>query len=127
MGNGAWSNSGTDIMLYNLNSRGSTDLSQLFFSAESSGNWPIAYTYSNFSPIALDNNGRIVLSAISFNANIGESETNLLLTPDDRSSLPLEVPAPEPGTLAVMVLAIAGFAARRVRDRRSHPLRTPQE
>jgi hypothetical protein len=104
-----------DAMLYSANTHTLTDLSRLFSTAESSL-WP--FTYNDFRPIALDDDGRILLSAGRFPPTNGATETNLLLTPDGLSPLPLEVPAPEPGTLAVMLLAITGFAAHRLRERR---------
>jgi hypothetical protein len=105
----------TDAVLYNVNSHTLTDLTQLFASS-STATW--LTRYNGLQPIALDNDGRILVSASAFNPNIGGWQTNLLLTPNGLSASPLEVPAPEPGTLAVMLLAIAGFAAHRVRERR---------
>jgi hypothetical protein len=78
--------------------------------------------FTNTLPTALDDDGRILLSGTEFNINLGPVQTNLLLTPDGLSAAPLEVPAPEPGTLAVGLLAIAGFAAHRLRERRSRAL-----
>jgi hypothetical protein len=66
-------------------------------------------------PIALDDDGRILLSADPFPGN---QPTNLLLTPDGLSAAPLEVPAPEPGTLGIGLFAIAGFVAHRLREHR---------
>jgi hypothetical protein len=79
----------------------------------------ITLGYSNVNPIALDDDGRILLSAISFSPSMNHLTTDsLLLTPDGLSSDPLEIPAPEPGTLAVALLAIAGFVAHRFREHR---------
>ena len=68
-------------------------------------------------PVALDDGGRVLLTATEFNASSGPEQTNVLLTPDGLSAAPLQVAAPEPGTLAVGLLAIAGFAARCRRER----------
>ena len=68
--------------------------------------------------LAIDNNGQVVVSSYVWSSS-GDQLMSYLLTPDGVSSAPLEVPAPEPGTLAVMLLAIAGFAAHRLRERQS--------
>jgi hypothetical protein len=103
------SDNNTETALYNLNSHSLIDLSAQL----------ITLGYSNVNPVALDDDGRILLSAISFSPSINSLTTdNLLLTPDGLSSGPLEIPAPEPGTLAVALLAIAGFIAHRLREHR---------
>jgi hypothetical protein len=98
-----------DAMLYNVNSHSLTDLSAQL----------LAVGYNSAQPIALDDDGRILLSATSFSTSLNTLTTdNLLLTPDGLSSSPLEVPAPEPGTFAIGLLAIAGCAAHCLRERR---------
>ena len=68
--------------------------------------------YDNVAPYAIDDQGRLLVQGTSWPS--GARDT-LLLTP---VGLPVsEVPAPEPGSLAVMALAAAAFAAHRVRDR----------
>ncbi len=44
-------------------------------------------------------------------------QTELLLTPDGLSPDPIQVPVPEPGALAVMLVAIAGFVTHRICER----------
>jgi hypothetical protein len=108
MGTGGQDNS-TDAMLYNVNSHAVTDLSTQL----------LAVGYNNLQPLALDDDGRILLSATSFSQSLHSLTTdNLLLIPDDLSSAPLEFPAPEPGTLAIALLAISGFAVHRIRNNR---------
>lgn len=113
MGNGLYNDTGTDVVLYSLKTHTLTDLTQLLNT--------LGRTYSNFLPIALDDDGRILLSAEYFNPGVGYSPTRLLLTPDGVSSEPLPVPAPEPGTWAVAFVAIAAIATHRRRDRRRRP------
>ena len=98
-----------EALLYNVSSHTLTDL----FSLLSASNLP----YYNLVPIAIDDDGRILLSASELNQTAGWTQTNLLLTPDGLSAAPLEVPAPEPASLAVMLLAMAGFAWHRRRER----------
>jgi hypothetical protein len=93
----------SDAVLYNMNSHTLTDLTTLLGSAG----------FADTLPIALDDDGRILLSGTEFNINLGPVQTNLLLTPAGLSAAPLEVPAPEPGALAIGLLAIAGFACHR--------------
>jgi len=109
MGNG--SSYSTDAALYNINSHTLINLSSYLAATGK---------YFNVQPIAIDDQGRIVVQANS-TANNSDPEHTLLLTPDGVSSEPLEMPVPEPGTLAVTLLAIAGFAAHRLRERRRHP------
>ena len=101
-------NSNINLFLYNINTQSLINLSNLLLSAG----------YFGFQAIAIDDQGRIVLGAQTLNET-GYSFTNLLLTPDGMSAAPLEATVPEPSTLAVMILAIAGFATRRLRERRA--------
>ena len=73
----------------------------------------------NVTPIAIDNQGRILLeAALPPTAGSGPEHT-LLLTPQGLSSPPVETPAPEPGGLALAVVTVAALALRRaVRNRR---------
>jgi hypothetical protein len=90
--------------VYNMNTGKLTDL-QFFFPKVS---------YLDPNALAIDDDGRILLSATSsFNITASGDLTYLLLTPDGLSAAPLEVAAPEASTLAVMVVAIAAFAAHR--------------
>jgi hypothetical protein len=70
--------------------------------------------YHDIHPLALDDQGRILLWA----AKGWSAEDTLLLTPDGVSSDPIPLATPEPGSLAVMALAMAAFVARRVRKTR---------
>jgi hypothetical protein len=97
----------SDTVLYNVSTHTLIDLSVLMAATNN---------FNIYAPIALDDDGRILVSAIAQRSS-GYPLENLLLTPDGVPATPLEVPAPEPGTLAVMLLAIAGFAAHRVRER----------
>lgn len=97
-------------LLYNINTHTLTDLATLLSSA--------GLQYFDLVPLAIDDDGRILLSGQLFNPNLGSTPDNLLLSPTGVSSAPLEVPAPEPGTLAIALAAIAGFAAYRLRVRR---------
>jgi hypothetical protein len=105
-----------EALVYNVNSHTLTDL----FSLLSASNLP----YYNLVPIAIDDDGRILLGASELNQTAGWTQTNLLLTPDGLSAAPLEVPAPEPASLTVLLLAMAGFAWHRRRERHTE---TPQE
>jgi hypothetical protein len=70
--------------------------------------------YLNSVPYAIDDQGRILLQASEWPT--GAMDT-LLLTPTSVS----EAPVPEPGSIAVMVLAMAAFAAHRAAERRRRP------
>ena len=100
-------NDNINLLLYNINTHTLTNISSLLLNVH----------YLQFEPTAIDDLGRIVLTA-QLNDGTGRlSATNLLLTPDGVSSSPLKAPVPEPGALAVMLLAAAGFAVRRFRER----------
>ena len=101
----------TDPVVYNVGSNTLTDLAKLFSANPQN-------TFGNFQALSLDADGRILLSAADFNPQTGFATVDLLLTPTGLSSDPLEVPAPEPGTLAIAVLAIAGVAAHQLSERR---------
>jgi hypothetical protein len=91
--------------LYELNSRTLLNLGDL--NVLQSGGW------NNLRPIAIDDQGRILLQA-SLNPVMGDRHQHtLLLTPEGVSSDPLAVPAPEPGPLALAVLTITAQALRR--------------
>jgi hypothetical protein len=100
-------NGSTNLFLYNANTQNLTNISSLLLSAG----------YLQFQPIAIDDLGRIVLSAQMDNPSAGYPETNLLLTPDGLSAAPLEAPVPEPGALMVLLTAGLGFAIKLVRER----------
>jgi hypothetical protein len=101
----------TDPVVYNVGSNALTDLATLFSANPQN-------TFGNLQAISLDAEGRILLSAAESNPQTGFAAVDLLLTPTGLSPDPLEVPAPEPGTLAIAVLAIAGVAAHQLRERR---------
>ncbi len=100
----------TDPVIYNVGSNTLTDLAKLFSANPQN-------TFGNFQALSLDADGRILLSAADVNPQTGYAAVDLLLTPTGLSSDPLEVPAPEPGTLAIAVLAIAGVAAHQLPER----------
>ncbi len=80
---------------------------------------------TNYAYGAIDDQGRILLTANHYSnindPNSYDGESVLLLTPAGVSLDPLVMNAPEPGSLAVMALAAAGFAAIRIRGRRRRP------
>ena len=96
-------------ILYNINTHTSTDLWALLSSANAG--------FINVVPLAIGDQGQIVLEAQP-EANESDPRHTLLLTPNGVSPLPLEVPAPESSTLALMLLTLAGFAGRRLRASR---------
>jgi len=96
-------------LLFNINTHTLTDLFGLLNSAK--------VPFNNFVPLEIDDDGRILLGAQPTASNFDPIHT-LLLTPEGVSSEPLESAVPEPDTLAVVVMAIAGFAAHRLRERR---------
>jgi hypothetical protein len=98
--------SSTDYaVLYDINSHTLTNLSTLTALA----------SYLNVLPVAIDDLGRILVEAEPV---VGGPVQALLLTPAGVSSDPLAVPAPEPGSLAVMAMAMAAFALKAIRRRR---------
>ncbi len=98
----------TILFVYNANTQNPTDIYSLLPPAR----------YFQLQPIAIDDLGRIVLSAELNDPAAGYPETNLLLTPEGVSSAPVEAPVPGPGAMAVMLLAAMSFAIGRVRERR---------
>ena len=71
--------------------------------------------YHDLHPLAIDDQGRILLwAAEGFNS----AEYTLLLTPAGVTSDPIPLATPEPGSLAVMAVAMAGLAVHRIRERR---------
>jgi hypothetical protein len=95
----------TNAVMYDINSHTLTNLSTL----------PALAGYLNLLPVAIDDSGRILVQASPV---AGGPEQSLLLTPAGVSSDPLAVPAPEPGSFAVMALAMAAFAVKGIRERR---------
>ena len=91
-------------VMYDINTHTLTNLSTL----------PALAGYLNALPVAIDDNGRILVEASPV---AGGPEQALLLTPAGVSSDPLAVPAPEPGSFAVMALAIAAFALKGICER----------
>ena len=106
-----WHDITTDPVLYKLGSNTVTDLATLFSANPQN-------PFANFQAISLDADGRILLTASDFNPQTGYTNVDLLLTPTGLSPDPFEVPAPEPGTLAIAAMAIAGVAAHELRERR---------
>jgi hypothetical protein len=98
-------------VVYDINTKTLTSLSTL----------PnvLAAGFLSVTPFAIDNAGRILATAVQ----AGGGEDMILLTPAGVNSYPLPVPAPEPSTLAVMLLGSGVFAARRYLSRpaRIHP------
>lgn len=80
---------------------------------------------TNYAYGAIDDQGRILITANHYSnindPNSYDGEGVLLLTPAGVSSDPIVMNAPEPGSLAVMVLAAAGLAAVRIGGRRRRP------
>jgi hypothetical protein len=99
--------------LYNANTNSLLNLSTLAV-LQSSG-------WINVMPIAIDDQGRILLEAAPPPTSGSGPEHTLLLTPQGVSSDPLEVPAPEPGGLAIAVVAAAALALRRAARSRRQP------
>lgn len=99
-----------DLVVYNINTHTSTDLATL--PAITAGG------YWNLILGSIDDQGRIVLTA---NSDPGGQFTTdrLLLTPTGLSPNPIVTAAPEPGSWAVMALAMAALAGRRLWARRS--------
>ncbi len=77
--------------------------------------------WNNIMPVAIDDQGRILLEAAPPPTSGSGPEHTLLLTPQGVSSDPLEVPAPEPGGLAIAVAAAAALALRRATRSRLQP------
>jgi hypothetical protein len=96
-----------DTLVYNLGTHALNDLDQL--PQFSSG------TYSNLRPLAIDNEGQVLVIADSSPSTGGITET-LLLTP---SGDPV-VTAPEPGACATWTLVVGAlwFAGKRGRTKR---------
>jgi hypothetical protein len=94
-----------NAVMYDINTHTPTNLSTL----------PALASYLNLLPVAIDDLGRILVEASPV---AGGPEQALLLTPAGVSSDPLAVPAPEPGSFAVMMLAMATFAWKGIRERR---------
>jgi hypothetical protein len=103
--NGNGSGSTTAAVLYNIGTHTLTNLSAM----------PGLSNYTNIQPVAIDDQGRILLEGTPVPGSSAQGEQLVVQIPPH---LPDPVPAPEPGSLAVMVLAIAAFAARRIRERR---------
>jgi hypothetical protein len=83
-------------------------------------------SYFDVRPIAIDDQGRILLRTGYIDGHqtgfsYGPDHT-VLLTPDGVSSDPIPLATPEPGSLAVMTLAMAAFAVHRARERRRRGL-----
>ena len=97
-------------VLYNIGTHTLTNLSALALNGPLSG-----YVYANIVPVAIDDSGRILLQAAPYGGSAVQGEQTLLLTPTDMPGNP--VPAPEPGSFAVMALAAAAFAWHRIRER----------
>lgn len=95
-----------NAVLYDITTHRLTNLSAL----------PVLANYLNVLPIAIDDQGRILVDADP--VRWGTAKQTLLLTPAGVTSDPHLVPAPEPGSLAVMALAMAAFAARGIGERR---------
>ncbi len=99
--------------LYNANTNSLLNLATL--GVLQAGGW------NNIMPIAIDDQGRILLEAGTPLTSGSTAEYTLLLTPQGVSSDPVLVPAPEPGVLAFAVVTIAALVLRRaVRGRRPH-------
>jgi hypothetical protein len=97
-----------DALVYNAVTHTLTDLGSLL-----RGN--LASSYVNPVPIAIDDQGRILLRVGVFP---GKTFDTLLLTPEGVSSDPLPLSTPEPGTLAIWGL-VSGVVAVRLARRRT--------
>ncbi len=84
----------TNVVLYNVNSHSLTDLDTLFYKSAAGGIYQSKGDYVINQPIALDDDGRILLGATRFDPNDGLTPTTLLLTPDGLSSDPSRGPRP---------------------------------
>jgi hypothetical protein len=89
-----------NAVMYDINTHTLTNLSTL----------PALAGFLNILPVAIDDLGRILVEASPFPPG---TEETLLLTPSGVNSDPLAVPAPEPGSLVVMALAMAAIAIKR--------------
>ena len=99
------------VTLYNVNTQVSTDFSAL----------PGLVGFSNFRVLSMDQDGRILVLANNPNGSgTPESDDLLLLTPAGVLSDPIIMNAPEPGSWAVMAMALAACAAHRARRYRDH-------
>jgi hypothetical protein len=96
----------TNAVVYDIGTHTLTNLSSL----------PELASFTNVVPIAIDDSGRILVEAspVELLSNL-QGEQTLLLTPAGEPGNP--VPAPEPSSFAVMVLAMGAFAVCCVRDR----------
>jgi hypothetical protein len=102
-----FNNPSMQAVLYDIGTHSLINLSNYLMSQSQ-------YPYHDISPIALDDQGRILLrTGYGWSA-----DHTVLLTPDGVSSDPLPLATPEPGSLAVMALAMAALAAQRVRQHR---------
>jgi hypothetical protein len=103
---------GNSAAIYNIYTHTYTDLSTLPALVNNG--------YSNIRGLAIDDDGRVLVWATHLSQNQTTLATDdlLLLTPAGVSSDPLPMAAPEPGAWMVMTLAMAGFAAQRVREHR---------
>ena len=100
-----------ESLVYNFNTNSLIDLRALLLSAK--------FPYYGLDSLAIDDVGRILLrDQVTFHGSGPNAFDYLLLTPDDISSTSIEVAAPEPGALAVMVLAMAGLITHRICERR---------
>jgi hypothetical protein len=98
--------------VFNINTQTSTNLTT----------FPILVNnnYSNIQAIAIDDQGRILVDATHPGNSPSQpyTEDTLLLTPSGVTSDPIILSTPEPGSWAVMAIAVAAFAAHRARGRR---------
>jgi hypothetical protein len=94
------------VSLYNVNTQVTTDLSTL----------PGLAGFSNFRVLSMDQDGRTLV--LANNPTGLESDDLLLLTPAGVQSDPIITSAPEPGSWAVMAMALAACVAHRARRHR---------
>jgi hypothetical protein len=97
----------TTSTLYNIYTNTSTDLSTLPALVNNGFSFPKA--------LSMDNDGRILLYAEHQTATGSSSDDLLLLTPAGVSTDPINTP--EPGSTAVVAMAMAAFAVHRARRR----------
>ena len=107
----------SDISVYNMATKTSTDITSLPALVNNGYSNPIN-GYSYLRLLSVNDDGRLLLMS-DHQTGLTTFVNNdlLLLTPAGVSSDPIAMNAPEPGSLAVMAMALVAFAAHRARKR----------